>query len=136
MNGKKKNLRTNCAILKRILDLPIKDNTTLFVIGMDWVGPRGYMFSVKKINNIYIAKHIKKLSIPEYLNQLPSFITTLKNLYIWKNHHTKLQDTILTGVIAKEDDDFFMSTTSGMGEASSASKELSPTICLCNSYKG
>ncbi|KAI7903131.1 uncharacterized protein BX663DRAFT_507543, partial [Cokeromyces recurvatus] len=65
------------------------------------------MFAVKKINNIYIAKHTSNLSIPEYLHQLPSFIAMLKNLYIWKNHHIELQDTILTGVIAKENDFFF-----------------------------
>ncbi|KAL0084658.1 hypothetical protein F4703DRAFT_1916674 [Phycomyces blakesleeanus] len=102
-------LLMNKAILSRLLELPLSENDSknVYTLGMDWVGPRGYMFAVKKINDIYIAKHTNNLSIPEYLHQLPSFIATLKSLYIWKNHHTKLQDTILKGVIAKGDDDFF-----------------------------
>lgn len=88
------------------------------------------MFAVKKINNIYIAKHTNNLSIPEYLHQLPTFIATLKNLYSWKNHHTKLQDAILTGLIAEEDDEFFLSIASGTNDAGSASRELSPNIYL------
>ncbi|KAG1091080.1 hypothetical protein G6F42_019522 [Rhizopus arrhizus] len=127
-----KNIRMNKAILSRLLELPLSENDSknVYTLGMDWVGPRGYMFAVKKINNIHIAKHTNNLSIPEYLHQLPSFIATLKNLYIWKNHHTKLQDTILTGVIAKEDDDFLLSIASGTDDTGSASKELSPNIYL------
>ncbi|KAI9022766.1 hypothetical protein CLU79DRAFT_143375 [Phycomyces nitens] len=127
-----KNIRMNKAILSRLLELPLSENDSenIYTLGMDWVGPRGYMFAIKKINNIYIAKHINNLSIPEYLHQLPSFISTLKNLYIWKNHHTKLQDTILPGVLAKEENDFFFSISSGTDDAGRASKELSPNIYL------
>ncbi|KAG2199648.1 hypothetical protein INT47_005173 [Mucor saturninus] len=127
-----KNIRMNKAILSKLLELPLSENDSknVYTLGMDWVGPRGYMFAVKKINNIYVAKHTNNISIPEYLHQLPSFLATLKNLYIWKNHHTKLQDTILTGVIAKEDDDFFLSIASGTDDAGSASKGLSPNIYL------
>ncbi|CEP11566.1 hypothetical protein [Parasitella parasitica] len=122
-----KNIRMNKAILSRLLELPLSehDSKNVYTLGMDWVAPCVYVFAVKKNKNIYIAKHINNLSIPEYLHQLPSFIATLKNLYIWKNHHTKLQDTILTGVIAKEDDDFFSSIASSTDDAGSASKELS-----------
>ncbi|KAI8877925.1 hypothetical protein K501DRAFT_297957 [Backusella circina FSU 941] len=107
-------LLMNKAILSKLLEISLSENDSrnVYTLSMDWVGPRGYMFAVKKITNIYIAKLTNNLSIPEYLHQLPSFIATLKNLYIWKNHHTKLQDTILTGVIAKEDDDFFLSIAS------------------------
>ncbi|KAF1806459.1 hypothetical protein FB192DRAFT_1273075, partial [Mucor lusitanicus] len=107
-----KNIRMNKAILSRLLELPLSEDDCKTVYTL---GPRGYMFAVKKINDIYIAKHTNNLSIPEYLHQLPSFIATLKNLYIWKNHHTKLQNTILTGVIA--------SIASGTDDTS---RELSP----------
>ncbi|RCH82053.1 hypothetical protein CU098_000444, partial [Rhizopus stolonifer] len=126
------NIRMNKAILSKLLELPLSedDSKNVYTLGMDWVGPRGYMFAVKKIDDIYIAKHINNLSVPEYLHQLPSFIATLKNLYTWKNHHSNLQNTILTGMTAKEDDEFFSSIVNGIDDASRASKELSPNVYL------
>lgn len=49
-----KNLRTNCAILKRILDLPIEDKTTLCVSGMYWVGYAGCSYTIRQSADIFV----------------------------------------------------------------------------------
>lgn len=45
-----------------------------------------------------------------------------------QNHHTNLQDIILKGKIAKEDDDFFLSIANGSDNTGIASKELLPNV--------
>lgn len=90
------------------------------------IGPRGYMFAVKKVDSIYIAKHISNLTIPEYLQQLPSFINTIKTLYYWRNYHLQLRDKIVTALITREDDDFF----SGITGADDENRPTSPNVYL------
>ncbi len=92
-----KNVRVNKSILREILQLPIDeiDKKNLFVIGMDFVGNLGYLFGVKKYEDVYFANTISSLTIPKYLDQLPSFAKTLDDLYRWRNHHLYLEELIL-----------------------------------------
>lgn len=85
------------------------------------------MYSVTKIDDIYIAKHTCNVSIPEYLYQLPTFLSTLKNLYTWRNHQVNLKEIVLQAAIEKEDNDFFSNVACG---DDNNCKALSPNIYL------
>lgn len=107
MNGKKentttttietqrtKNLRTNCAILKRILDLPIEDSTTLCVIGMDWVGYAGCSYTIRQSADIFVANYGSDLFLPTTLSTLTLLKDTLDHLFEIKNHHVNLANIV------------------------------------------
>ncbi|KAG2198143.1 hypothetical protein INT47_001541 [Mucor saturninus] len=121
---------------------------------MGWVGPRGYMFAVKKINDIYMQQDMYFFNkcditfgirfIMETLSHSQthrqSFHTRIstsivfvynhsQKLVYYENHHTYLKDTILKGKIAKEDDDFFLSFANGTDNTGIASKGLLPNAC-------
>lgn len=88
------------------------------------------MFSVKKLNDIYIAKEVGNLSIPEHLSQVNLCLDTIQNLYMWKNHHIQLKETVVNAIIKKEEDDFFSSFFSGSdnsGGIKSPNVFLTPT---------
>lgn len=65
------------------------------------------MFGVEKKDNIYIATHIRGLSMPEYLLQFPNLVHTLDALYCWSNHHNNLEDIPLPALITKQENSFF-----------------------------
>lgn len=65
------------------------------------------MFGVEKKDNIYVAAHIRSLSMPEYLFQFPSLVHTLDALYCWSNHHYNLEDILLPALITKRRNSFF-----------------------------
>ncbi|KAI8877403.1 hypothetical protein K501DRAFT_134563, partial [Backusella circina FSU 941] len=92
-----KNLEMNKAILTYLLSLPFNeaDSGREFTVGMDWTGPMGYMFAIKQLKDIYVAKPISTLLMPSYLEELPSFEETLNCLYAWRNHHLSLKEIML-----------------------------------------
>ncbi|KAL1932179.1 hypothetical protein VTP01DRAFT_9235 [Rhizomucor pusillus] len=47
----------------------------------------GYMFYVKELQGVYIAKCTSNLALPTSAAEFDSFLTTLESLYVWKNHH-------------------------------------------------
>ncbi|KAG1141964.1 hypothetical protein G6F37_006617 [Rhizopus arrhizus] len=69
----------NKAILTYLLDLPFNeaDSDRVFTVGMDWTGPMGYMFAIKQVKDVYIAKPISTLLMPTYLDELLSLEETL-----------------------------------------------------------
>ncbi|KAG2210556.1 hypothetical protein INT47_002498 [Mucor saturninus] len=105
-----KNIRMNKAILSKLHELPFsesEDNNSLYTLSMDWIGYKGYMFGVKKNDNIYVATHIRSLSMPEHLFQFPNLVHVLDALYCWKNHHNNLEDILLPTLITKQENSFF-----------------------------
>lgn len=95
-----KNIRMNKAILSYLLSLPIDDKVMdhIFTVGMDFTGPMGYMFAVKRIEDVYVSRHLCTLVIPTYLDELPAFIDTLDRLYAWRHHHCNLKDIVLPAI--------------------------------------
>ncbi|KAG0183705.1 hypothetical protein DFQ28_001191 [Apophysomyces sp. BC1034] len=95
-----KNIRMNKAILSYLLSLPIDDNLmdNVYTVGMDFTGPMGYMFAVKRIEDVYVSRRLSTLVIPTYLDELPSFIDTLDRLYAWRQHHCNLKDIVLPAI--------------------------------------
>ncbi|KAI7890284.1 uncharacterized protein EV154DRAFT_482273 [Mucor mucedo] len=62
---------------------------------MEWTGSMGYMFAIKQVKDIYVAKSISTLLMPSYLEELLSFEETLNCLYAWRDHHLSLKETML-----------------------------------------
>ncbi|KAI7890283.1 uncharacterized protein EV154DRAFT_552325 [Mucor mucedo] len=77
-----KNIRMNKAILTYLLRLPFNeaDSDLVFTVGMEWTGSMGYMFAIKQVKDIYVAKSISTLLMPSYLEELLSFEETLNCL--------------------------------------------------------
>ncbi|KAI7904361.1 uncharacterized protein BX663DRAFT_340006 [Cokeromyces recurvatus] len=121
-----KNLRVNKAILTHVEKLPLENE--IFIIGMDWTGFMGYMFGLKHLEDIYIAKHISNLIIPKYSCQISSFIETLDRLYSWKNSLIMLKNIVLNATLKHEESEFFARV--GTTPAPTQAKSLSPNIYL------
>ncbi|KAI7895015.1 uncharacterized protein EV154DRAFT_576006 [Mucor mucedo] len=97
-----KNIRMNKAILSKLHELPFsesEDNNSLYTLSLYWIGYQGYMFGVEKKDNIYVATHIRNLSMPEYLSQFPNLVHILDALYCWSNRHNNLEDILLPALI-------------------------------------
>ncbi|CEP09301.1 hypothetical protein [Parasitella parasitica] len=78
-----KNIRMNKAIPANILQLPLDepDRDAAFTVDMDWVGNKGYMLAVKRVQDVYVAKPLSVLLMPQYVYEIPSFNDTLNYLY-------------------------------------------------------
>ncbi|KAI9486504.1 MAG: hypothetical protein EXX96DRAFT_549303 [Benjaminiella poitrasii] len=129
-----KNIRINKAILTYLLGLPFNeaDSDRVFTVGMDWTGPMGYMFAIKQVKDIYVAKPISTLLMPSYLEELPSFEETLNRLYAWRNHHLSLKEIMLSALRKCEQEVFFSSV---LGTSVSADIDNSPNIYLTPSRR-
>ncbi|OBZ90652.1 hypothetical protein A0J61_01301 [Choanephora cucurbitarum] len=129
-----KNIRMNKAILTHLLGLPFNeaDSDRVFTVGMDWTGPMGYMFAIKQVKDIYVAKPISTLLMPSYLEELPSFEETLNCLYAWRNHHLSLKETMLPALRKCEQGMFFSSV---LGTSVSEDTNSSPNIYLTPSRR-
>ena len=55
------------------------------------IGTFGYMFSVHRVDDAYIATPVSDLRIPTDLTELHDFVKTLDNLFKFKKHHMQLQ---------------------------------------------
>jgi hypothetical protein len=122
-----KNIRMNKAILTSLLDLPFSeaDGNRVFTVGMDWTGPMGYMFAIKQVKDVYVAKPISTLLMPTYLDELLSFEKTLDCLYAWRNHHLSLKEIMLPALCKYEQEKFFSSV---LGTSEPADGNISPNI--------
>ncbi|KAL9545353.1 hypothetical protein PS6_008268 [Mucor atramentarius] len=129
-----KNIRMNKAILTNLLHLPFdeSDRDRVFTVGMDWVGPMGYMLAVKQVQDVYVAKPISMLLMPRYLDELPSFKESLNCLYAWRNHHLGLKEIMLPALRKCEQEMFFSSV---LGTFESAQVHSSPNIYLTPSRR-
>lgn len=109
-----KNVRTNSAILRELLKLPIhqKKKNDLFVLG--WIGlvsfwnfiPSknslfnrtiglcGYVFAVRETNDVHVAYHVGDLILPASLSSFEDFQKTLDTLISFKNHQLRLKRII------------------------------------------
>ncbi|CAO3680125.1 unnamed protein product [Rhizopus microsporus] len=87
----------NKAILTYLLNLPFNeaDGDRVFTVRIDWAGPLGYIFAIKQVKDIYIAKPVSTLMMPSYFDELLSFEETLNYLYAWCNHHLCLKEIML-----------------------------------------
>lgn len=129
-----KNIRMNKAILTHLLGLPFNEagSDRVFTVGMDWTGHMGYMFAIKQVKDIYLAKPISTLLMPSYLEELPSFEEMLNYLYAWRNHHLSLKDTMLPALRKCEQGMFFSSV---IGTSVSEDTNSSPNIYLTPSRR-
>lgn len=59
------------------------------------------------MGDIYVATHIRTLSMPEYLFQFPNLLNTLDALYCWSNYHNNVEDILLPAIITKQKNNFF-----------------------------
>jgi hypothetical protein len=59
------------------------------------------MFAIKKLKDIYVAKHTNNLSVYMYLHQFPSFINTLEHLYSWRHRQLQLKEIVLPAMNIK-----------------------------------
>lgn len=99
-------LRLNKCILHSLLK-STRDNDTvkrsLAILAMDWrgyyirwywyfpnlqstlyIGPHGYLYELKRIDDVYCARLVQALCMPKSLDQLSKFWDTLKGLLSWK----------------------------------------------------
>ncbi|KAI8092134.1 uncharacterized protein B0P05DRAFT_621871 [Gilbertella persicaria] len=126
-----KNIRVNKAILRYFLDLPISetDKNKIMTVGMDWTGTMGYMFAVKPLDDVFVARILYTLATPTYLDELPSFIDTLDHLYSWRNYHVHVKDIVLEALCKREKETFFSSVL-GPSTATTIDVNASPNIYL------
>ncbi|KAI9486911.1 MAG: hypothetical protein EXX96DRAFT_551092 [Benjaminiella poitrasii] len=126
-----KNIRINKAILRYFLDLPISEDSknNIMTVGMDWTGTVGYMFAVKPLDDVFIARKLYTLATPTYIDELPSFIDTLDHLYSWRNYHTYIKDIVLEALGKREKENFFSSLL-GSSTVITANDDASPNIYL------
>ncbi|KAI9244092.1 hypothetical protein BY458DRAFT_426278, partial [Sporodiniella umbellata] len=126
-----KNIRINKAILRYFLDLPISetDKNKVMTVGMDWTGTMGYMFAVKPLDNVFVARTLCTLTIPTYIDELPSFIDTLNHLYSWRNYHVLIKDIVLEALSKREKERFFYSVL-GSSTATTTDGNTSPNVYL------
>ncbi|KAI8882563.1 hypothetical protein K501DRAFT_273509 [Backusella circina FSU 941] len=91
-----KNIRVNKCHLSHILKMNFTESEKkqTIVTGMDWRGLNGYMFGVKKVDNIYSSVLIGTLMIPTHLKLVEEFEDTLVLLLRWRSHLIKLAEQI------------------------------------------
>lgn len=121
----------NKAILKQFLALPMPEaeKDKLMTIGMDWIGTIGYMFAVKRFEDVYVARTLHTLATPTYADELPSFLETLDHLYAWRNHHLHIKDIIFQAHDKREKERLFSSIL-GSSIAATNTTNTSPNIYL------
>ncbi|KAI8989351.1 hypothetical protein BDB01DRAFT_718389, partial [Pilobolus umbonatus] len=126
-----KNIRVNKAILRYFLDLPISeaDKNKLMTVGMDWAGNMGYMFAVKPLDDVFVARTLYTLTIPTCIDELPFFIDTLDHLYSWRNHHVHIKDIVLKALCKREKEKFFSSVL-GSSTTTAIDIDTSPNVYL------
>ncbi|KAI8643806.1 hypothetical protein BD408DRAFT_138530 [Parasitella parasitica] len=93
-----KNFRSNCAILNKILNLPINDASEIHTLGMDWLGMVGCMYAFDTYENIFSIHYAGDLVIPENIGTLYLLKETLDLLYSFKHHHVNLSRSIQSSV--------------------------------------
>ncbi|KAI8055224.1 hypothetical protein BDF22DRAFT_774710 [Syncephalis plumigaleata] len=89
-----KSILINKAILVEISKLSLSPGYSPRVIAMDWVGSKGILFQVHKVDDVYSINHICDLKMPEKLSDLKNFESTLNGLIIWRNHHVALHGMV------------------------------------------
>ncbi|KAG2229518.1 hypothetical protein INT48_008407 [Thamnidium elegans] len=90
-----KNARVNTAILDNIMNMFIGQNSKdVYVIGMDWLGLVGNMFTVSKSKDVTFVHHRGDLIVPTSIHSITWFKETLNNLFIFKHHLQNLEKTI------------------------------------------
>lgn len=126
-----KNIRINKAILRYFLDLPISesDKSKVMTVGMDWMGTMGYMFAVKPLDDVFVARTLCTLTMPTYIDELPSFIDTLDHLYSWRNHHIHVKDIVLEA-LCKQEEGMFFSSVLGSSTTTTTDGHTSPNVYL------
>jgi hypothetical protein len=96
-----KTMLINKAILAEISTLPLSAEYAPSVIAMDWVGSEGFMFLVRKIDEVYIINHICDLKILGKITEIEVFESTLNGLIIWRNHHVTLHKMVKLAISTK-----------------------------------
>jgi hypothetical protein len=121
----------NKAILRYFLDLLISetDKNNVMTVGMDWTGTMGYMFAVKPLDDVFVARTLYTLTIPTYIDELASFIDTLDHLYSWRNYHVHIKDIVLEALCKREKEKFFSSVL-GSSTATTTDGDTSPNVYL------
>lgn len=124
----------NKVILTYLLNLLFNeaDGNRVFTVGMDLTGPMGYMFAIKQVKDICVAKPIFTLMMPSYFDELSSFEETLNCLHAWRNHHLSLEEIMLSALRKCEQEVFFSSV---LGTYVFADVDSSPNIYLTPSQR-
>ncbi|KAF7721380.1 hypothetical protein EC973_004809, partial [Apophysomyces ossiformis] len=123
-----KNIRMNKAILTYLSNLPItNDDDNVFTVGMDFTGPMGYMFAIKRVEDIYVVCRLSTLIMPTYLYELSSFVDTLDRLYAWRHHHLRLKDIVLPAIRKRDPQIFFFNV---LGCSELIDGDISPNMFL------
>lgn len=68
--------------------------TNCYVLAMDWIGVCGYLFTVKKFNNVHVAHHVGDFVLPASSSSFRDFQATLDLLFSFRNHHINLRKII------------------------------------------
>ncbi|KAI8641122.1 hypothetical protein BD408DRAFT_418659 [Parasitella parasitica] len=91
-----KNVRTNSAILRELLKLPINQEkkNDLFVFIQRTIGVCGYVFAMKETNDVHVGYHVGDLILPASLSSFEDFQKTLDTLFSFKNHQLRLKRII------------------------------------------
>ncbi|CEP07099.1 hypothetical protein [Parasitella parasitica] len=64
------------------------------VVGMEWLGLVGCVYSIEKLNDVYVMDDAGTLIVPDTLSTLSPIVNTLDMLYKVKEHHEKLAATL------------------------------------------
>ncbi|KAI7854231.1 hypothetical protein BDC45DRAFT_535674 [Circinella umbellata] len=105
-------------------------NNKVMTVSMDWTGTIGYMFAVKPLNDVFVTRTLYTLTIPIYIDELPSFIDTLDHLYSWRNYHALIKDIVLEAFSKREKERFFYSSMLGSSTTATTGGSTSPNVYL------
>ncbi|KAI8638767.1 hypothetical protein BD408DRAFT_422522 [Parasitella parasitica] len=111
-----KNIRTNSAMLHKLSKLVGHDN--LFLLGMDWVGFIGVMFSLTQVSDVHCVNIVGDLVLPQTMNVLEMFKNTLNLLYMFKQHNLDLLDVVTPALERKVIEDQLKMMTGSYNERS------------------
>ncbi|KAI7854082.1 hypothetical protein BDC45DRAFT_585732 [Circinella umbellata] len=100
-----KNLRVNKCHLAKILKLQLSNaqKKKMMVVGMDWKGFDGYMFTIRKVDGVYVANLLDQLSLPRHL-ETEYLIKTERIISIAMSIHESLNsfEEVLTRCLKRQ----------------------------------
>ncbi|CAO3651772.1 unnamed protein product [Mucor hiemalis] len=106
-----KKLRVNSSIVHTFRSSLDGDNNT--ILGMVWKGLFGYMYIMKKLDDVMVVKAESQLFIPSDVCEFEDFGQTLESLMKFKSYYVGLALKIKAKAAKDRREQFIISTTSG-----------------------
>ncbi|KAI8146399.1 hypothetical protein BJV82DRAFT_601630 [Fennellomyces sp. T-0311] len=103
-----KNTRINKCNLVKLRDLLSgAEMEDLFVVGADFKGFSGQLYSMELIDGVFVANPIGKVTFPKHPKTVRDFSESLVLLLEWRDHLRSLSDLVDTAVARKIDEESY-----------------------------